>query len=43
MIFKDVSFGTGSFSSLRIICQQEAWNLPAIQFKANLDVDITEK
>ncbi|WP_254906655.1 TonB-dependent receptor [Flavobacterium sp. FPG59] len=41
---KDVSFGiNGSFSSFTNDFQQEAWNLPAIQFKANLDVDITEK
>lgn len=41
---KSVSFGVnGTFSSYSMENLQEAWNLPAIQIGADLDVDITEK
>lgn len=41
---KNVSFGVnGTFSSYNVDLQKEAWNLPGIQFSANLDVTITPK
>ncbi|MGL2967019.1 TonB-dependent receptor [Flavobacterium sp. XGLA_31] len=41
---KNVSFGVnGTFSSYTTDVQEEAWNLPSLQLKANLDVTITPK
>lgn len=41
---KNISFGiNGNFNKYSTSNQQEAWNLPAIKFGANLDVNITQK
>ena len=41
---KNVSFGVnGTFSSYSMDVQKEAWNLPALQVGANLDVTISSK
>ena len=40
----DISFGiNGTFSSYNAQNQPEVWNLPAVEFGANLDSQITEK
>ena len=41
---KNISFGiNGTFSSFSTVAEKEAWNLPAIQLAATLDVMITPK
>lgn len=41
---KNVSFGiNGSFHKYKTKFESEAWNLPEIEFGANLDVNITQK
>lgn len=41
---KNISFGVnGTFNSFSTDAQQEAWNLPTIQFASTLDVNITPK
>jgi len=43
-LFKNISFGiNGTFSSFSTDAEKEAWNLPAIQLAATLDVLITPK